>query len=196
MINLLSPSDRRQLAAARSNTLILRYILLLSVVIAIMALEMLSVYLLLNNDMRNSQALIDDNNTKAQKYASIAKQADTFRTNLAISKYILSKQIPYTSLIFAIADSLPNSGTSYAILDGNINITPVNFGTPVTLTIQTNTPDTAIQVKTSLQQVKYNGKNIFSAVSFESIANPDPSIPRYTYQAIYKVTFATDITTQ
>ena len=178
MINLLSPSDRRQLAAARSNTLILRYILLLSVVIAIMALEMLSVYLLLNNDMRNSQALIDDNNTKAQKYASIAKQADTFRTNLAISKYILSKQIPYTSLIFAIADSLPNSGTSYAILDGNINITPVNFGTPVTLTIQTNTPDTAIQVKTSLQQVKYNGKNIFSAVSFESIANPATSIPR------------------
>lgn len=195
MINLLSPTDRSQLLAARSNTLILRYILLLSVVIVIMALEMLSVYLLLNNDMRNSQALIDDNNSKAQKYDSIAKQASAFQTNLAISKYVLNKQIPYTSLIFAIAGALPNKSDSYATLAG-INITPVTFGTPITMIIQTSNPDTAIQVKTNLQQVKYNNKNIFSAVSFDSIANPDPSAQRYTYEATYKVTFATDITAQ
>jgi Tfp pilus assembly protein PilN len=193
MINLLSPNDQRQLAAARTNTLILRYIFLMSVVIAIMALEMLGVYLLLNRDMNNSQTTIESNNQKAAKYEWVEQKADAFRTNLAISKYILNKQAPYTQLILTIAKALPDNGSQKATID-SLSIEPSTFGTPITLTVQTDSSDTAIKVKTSLQETEYNNKKLFTAVSFESLSNPDAS--RKTYLATFQVTFSKDIVTQ
>lgn len=191
MINLLSPDDQHQLAAARTNTLILRYVFLMSVVIAVMAVEMLGVYLLLNNDMRTNQALIDTNDEKAKAFESVQKDANSFRTNLAISKYILGKQVPYTSIIFAIANALPAEATLDAL-----RIEPSTFGTPSVMTVKTNNPDTAIEVKLQLQQARYNNKNIFTSVSFDSIAAPAVGATDNTYTATFRVTYSKELTTQ
>lgn len=188
MINLLSPNDRRQLAASRTNSLMLRYIFLLSIVIAVMALEMLGVFFILSADQQRNQDLIDFNDNKALAYANTQAQADSFRTNLAISKYILDKQTPYTSLIFAIAQVLPGGAT----LD-SLSIVPATFGTPVAITAQTDTYATAISVKAALQQATYKDKPIFTAVSFDSITAPDRDAGATTYTASFSVTFSKEI---
>ena len=188
MINLLSPNDRRQLAASRTNSLMLRYIFLLSVVIAVMALELVGVYFILNADKQRNQDLIDFNDTKAAAYADIQQQADTFRSDLAVSKYILGKQTPYTSLIFAIAEVMPPNATLDAL-----SIVPATFGAPVTITAQTDSYSTAIQVKAALQKATYNTKPIFTAVSFDSITAPDKEAGGTTYTATFSVTFSKEI---
>ena len=191
MINLLSTNDQRQLAAARTNSLILRYILMMSIMIVVLALEMLGVYFLLSSDKARNEAMIIDNQQKASGYNTVTAQANKFRSDLAISKYILDKQAPYSSLILAIAQALPTG----AVLDG-LSITPANFGVPTSLIVQTDTSETAIRVKTQLQDVMFNNKHIFSDVSFESISAPGAAAGSTSYRATYRVTYSKDMLLQ
>lgn len=193
MINLLPPEDQRQLVASRTNALILRYVFLLSVVIAVMALEMLGVYFLLNNDKQRYQATIDLNNEKAAAYRTVQQDADSFRSNLAISKYVLDKQIPYTSIIFAIANALPQG----ASLDG-LSLVPSTFGTPTTLIVHTDTRDTALAVKAELQNASYENHPIFTSVSFESLtaASDTSSGTGGGYTATFNITYSKELGTQ
>lgn len=187
MINLLPPIDQRQLMASRTNALILRYILLMSVVIAVMALEMLGVYVILNVDKQNSQTIIQANDEKAAAYQSVQKEADSFRSNLAVSKYILDQQVPYTGIIIALAQILPEGAAVDAL-----SIMPATFGTPTSLIVHTSTRDLAVDVKALLQQASYNGKSIFSSVSFESLAVSTES----GYTATFNVTYSKELGTQ
>lgn len=192
MINLLSPDDRRQLTAARSNSLLLRYILLTSVVIAVMAVEMLGVYLILYNDQQQNISEITARNKDAEAYKQVQQDADTFRTNLGISKYILDKQIPYTGIILAISQILPDLPGEYAYLT-NLSIVPSTFGTPMALNVHTDSPTTAVKVKGYLQNVTYEGKTIFTSVSFSSITAPVAGDTTGSYHATFSVTFSKEL---
>lgn len=190
MINLLPLNDQRQLAAARTNTLLLRYTILLGVFIVILVIEIFGVYVVMNVGKTQDQAAITANNAKATGYAAVKQQADTFRTNLATAKYILDKQVPYTTLMLAIAQNLPNG----AVID-KLSIDPTTFGTPTTLTVDTASYAAAISVKTSLQNAKVNGTPLFSSVSFLSVtANQGGSTEPFT--AIYNVIYSKAVLAQ
>jgi hypothetical protein len=163
----------------------------MSVVIAIMALEMLGVFFILNIDKQKNEDLITYNDKQAAAYTNVQQKADTFRSNLAISKYVLSKQTPYTSIIFAIAQALPATAT----LD-SLSIVPATFGTPVPITVETDSSKTAIDAKSALQAATYGGKPIFTAVSFSSLSAPDQAANKTTYTAAFNVTFSKDIPAQ
>lgn len=163
----------------------------MSVVIAVMALEMLAVFLILSTDKRRNEDLISYNDKQASAYQTIQTQADTFRSNLAISKYILDKQTPYTSIVFAIAQSLPSSATL-----NSLSIVPATFGTPVPITVETDSSKTAIDVKAALQNATYADKPIFTAVSFTSLTAPDAVAGKTTYTATFNVTYSKGIPAQ
>lgn len=186
MINLLPPNQRKELAAARTNTLLLRYVILLGILIGIIIVEIGIVYVILNNDKNNNQATINDNNAKTANYAPIKKQADEFRTNLLIAKYILGKQIPYTTLMLAIANGLPEG----AVID-QLALDPNSFGKPTTLTVKTTSYEMAIQIKTALQQIMVNKTPLFSDVSFESVSSSESATDQYAFSAVYNVTYST-----
>lgn len=184
MINLLPTNDQNQLAAARTNTLLLRYTILLGVFVVILLIEILGVFVLMNVGKAQNQATIADNDAKASKFAPVKAQADSFRTNLATAKYVLDKQVPYTPLMLAIAQNLPNG----AVLN-KLSIDPATFGTPTTLTVDTASYTAAIQVKTSLQNTKLNDVPLFSSVSFQSVSASDSKAAN-PYTAIYTVTYS------
>lgn len=190
MINLLPINDQRQLAAARTNTLLLRYTILLGVFIVILVIEVFGVYIVMDLGKTQDQATIKDNTSKATSYATIKQQADTFRTNLATAKYILNKQVPYTTLMLAIAQNLPNG----AIID-KLSIDPTTFGTPTTLTVDTASYSAAINVKASLQSAKINNIPLFSSVSFQSVTSNDTKTTN-PFTAIYNVTYSQAVLTQ
>lgn len=191
MINLLARDDRKQLAASRTNALILRYIFLTSAVIAVMTLEMGAVFLILHTDSTNNQAVIDENQAKAQSYTATQNQATTFRTDLSTAKYVLDNQTPYTSLILSIANALPNG----ARLD-TLTIDPATFGTPGTLTVNTDSTDTAIDTKAALQTANMDGVTIFENVSFKSITQSTATGGARMFTAIYNITYSKGIVTQ
>jgi len=190
MINLMPLDDRRQLAAARTNTLLLRYTILLGIFVVALVVEILSVYIVMDVGKVQNQTTIDDNNSKASGYAAVKQEADTFRTNLATAKYILDKQVPYTTLMLAIAQNLPHG----AILD-KLAIDPTTFGTPTSLTVDTTSYDSAIAVKSALQNAKVNNVPIFTSVSFQSVSSSE-SDSAYAYTAVFDITYSKAVLSQ
>jgi hypothetical protein len=184
MINLLPTEDQRQLAAARTNTLLLRYTILLSVFVVVLVMEIFAVYVVVNIGKTQNQNTITENDAKAAGYASIKQQADTFRSNLATAKYILDKQVPYTTLMLALSQNLPSG----AVID-KLTIDPATFGTPTSLTVKTTSYDKAIAVKTSLQNAKVGNTPLFTSVSFDSVSSGDMQT-QYPFTAIYNVTYS------
>ena len=190
MINLLPAEDQRQLAAARTNTLLLRYTVLLGVFVVMLAIEILGVYLVVNIGKTQNETTISENNAKASSYATTKQQADTFRSNLATAKVILDKQVPYTTLMLTLSHNLPSG----SIID-KLSIDPTTFGTPTVLTVKTTSYDKAIAVKTSLQNAKVGDTPLFTSVSFQSVSSGDPKSP-YPFTAIYNVTYSKAALTQ
>lgn len=184
MINLLPPEDQRQLAAARTNTLLLRYTILLGVFVIVLVMEILAVYVVVNIGKTQNQNTISENDTKAASYASIKQQSDTFRSNLATAKYILDKQVPYTTLMLALSQNLPSG----AVID-KLSIDPATFGTPTTLTVRTTSYDKAIAVKTSLQNAKVGSTALFTSVSFDSVSSGDAQ-SSFPFTAVFNVTYS------
>lgn len=186
MINLMPPDDRRQLAAARTNTLLLRYAILIIPVIAFLCLEMTAMYVVISTSKSHDEETIRENEQKTVAYADVKKQAESFRSNLSTARYILDKQIPYTTLMLALANNLPQG----AVLD-KLSIDPTTFGTPTTLTIKTDTYDKSIQIKTTLQNIKINNVSLFSTVSFQSVTTQSTSQSQtYPVTAIYNVIYS------
>lgn len=190
MINLLPADDQRQIAAARTNTLLLRYTILLGVFVVILVLEILAVYIVMDLGKTQNQATIKENNAKASGYANVKQQATEFRTNLATAKYVLDKQVPYTTLMLAIAQNLPGG----AVLD-KLSIDPTTFGTPTSLTVNTNSYAAAISVKASLQNAKVNDVPLFSSVSFQSVSVVENKASN-PYTAIYSVVYSKAVLAQ
>lgn len=177
-------NDRKQLAAARTNTLLLRYTVLLGVFIVVLVIEIIGVYIVMNIGKSQNEATIATNETKAVGFAATKQQAAAFKSNLATAKYILDKQVPYTDIILALSQSLPAGAfISTFVID------PASFGTSTNLSVTTSSYDAAINVKSSLQDAKMNDKKLFSAVSFVSVSQVDGK----GFTAIYDITYSPEV---
>lgn len=177
-------NDRKQLAAARTNTLLLRYTVLLGVFIVVLVIEIIGVYIVMNIGKSQNEATITDNESKAVGFAKTQQQATMFESNLATAKYILDKQVPYTDIILALSHSLP-AGASI----NTFTINPTSFGTPTTLSVTTSSYEAAINVKASLQAGEMNGKKLFSDVSFVSVSK----VEGQGFTAIYDITYSPEV---
>lgn len=160
MINLLPAENKRQLKAARTNTLLLRYnfLLLIALIFLLSAVAIVSFYL--DTTKRTYEQTIRDNNAKVKDYASVKQQADNFRTSLATAKQVLDQNVAYTKVILKIAQLLPPG----VVMD-NLSLDAKTFGTPTTFSVKAKSYDTALALKNSLQS-----SPLFSNVNFASIS--------------------------
>ncbi|NCU37782.1 hypothetical protein EOL96_01820 [Candidatus Saccharibacteria bacterium] len=182
MINLLPSEDRKQLAAARTNTLFRRYVFLLVIVVATLIVEMGGVYLFINTDIARNEAIIAENKVKTEDYRQVEIQAAKFRSDLATAEFILNKQIPYTKLILGVARVLPDG----ARLD-SLALNPELFGEPTTLVVRTESSALALEVKSRLQT-----SSMFSDVSFQTLARNEEG-ENGAHTATYNVTFSKEV---
>jgi Tfp pilus assembly protein PilN len=183
MINLLPPEEKRQLRAARTNVLLLRYNILLLAAIAFSGLAVGITYVYLTTAKANAIATINDNNTKVGQYADVQVQASRFRQNLATAKQILAGDVTYSKVILQIAHLLPSG----VILE-NLNLDAQTFGTETSLVAQAKDYGAAIALKDSLQK-----STLFSDVHFQSIAaNTSGTASAYPITVNLSVTFKKD----
>ncbi len=184
MINLLSPNDRRQLTAARTNSLLLRYTLLLGVVIILLLAEIGGAYVVLSAAKASDEQTITENENKSKEYASTKKELASFTTDLSDAKYILSQQVNYTGIILRIAAVLPSD----AVIE-KLTIDPVTFGTPTSITVQTTSYQRAKDIKASLQNSR-----VFTDVNIQSVNETDDKT--FPFTVTYNVTYSKDLLTQ
>lgn len=182
MINLLPPEEKRQIRAARSNTLLIRYNVLMGGVAIFTAVAIGAVFFYLNTTKTGAQATIDDNKLKASSYAEVEKNATEFRSNLATAKQILDREVTYTKVILDIAHALP-SGT---VLE-SLNLDASTFGTPTVLVAKARGYNEAIALKDAFQK-----SPVFSDVHFESIVVTEGDTGGYPITANLNVTIKKD----
>ena len=179
MINLLPPNDRRQLAAARTNTLLVRYVVVLPILIIAMIAEMGAVYFFMNSIQTNNRRVIAENETQAARYADVKKKGSEYKKN---AKSILDTQFPYTAVLTAIAQALPEGASIEQIA-----IDAQKLNTPSEIKMRVQSYQQAVDVKNILQKIKVNSKLLFSDAKIQITNYGD------YYEATYNVTFSKEI---
>ncbi len=162
MINLLPVETKRQIGAARANTVLMRYL----VFIGISSLLMVAIfggglYITLNEKKLAAKDL-DTLKQSNSQYSPIQKQAEEFSANLGTAKSILSNEIIFSELTTNIAKALP-VGTVLT----NLTILTDNVGQPITLNARTKDEEGALRLKNALET-----SPVFEKVSISSITSP------------------------
>lgn len=159
MINLLPPEEKRQLQAARTNTLLLRYNLFLIGALAFLGMAVGVTYFYLSTTKANAESIINENQARVADFAEIQSQANIFKANLATAKQILDNEVVYTKVMLSIAALMP-SGT---ILD-KLALDSQTFGTETTLVARATNYENALKIKDA-----FEASPLFSNVHFQSI---------------------------
>jgi len=182
MINLLPLEEKRQLRAARANTLLIRYNLFLLGAVVFLGLAVAFAYVYLATAKGNSERTVTENQAKVSDFASIEADAQQFRSNLSIAKTILGNEVTYTKVIVEIAQLLPAG----VVLD-SLNLDAATFGTQTTLAAKAKTYESALALKDSFQK-----SPLFDNVHFQSITTDSAPTNGYVYTVTLNVTIKKD----
>lgn len=163
MINLLPPNEARQLRAARSNNLLIRYNIFSLAALVFLGAAIAIAYIYLTNTKAAAEETIADSQSRVSDYAPIKTEADAFRSNLTTAKQILDREVTYTKVILQFANLLPPG-----IILRDLNLDAQTFGTETTITAQAKSYDAAISLKDTFQN-----SDMFTNVHFQSITSSD-----------------------
>jgi Tfp pilus assembly protein PilN len=178
MINLLPSENKRELIAARTNTLLVRYNVFMIGAVVFLFIAIGVVYVYLGNAKATAEKTIAENQSKVIGFKDVEEQATEFRQNLTIAKQILDREVNYTHVILRIAKLLP-SGT---VLSG-LSLDSATFGTQTTLVAKAKSYEQAIALKDS-----FSKSDLFSDVHFQSITTTEGA-SAYPLTVTLNVTF-------
>jgi hypothetical protein len=165
MINLLPEQEKRDVYAARTNVILLRYNLVTVAAIFVIAAFCLAFYVTLYNNQQEAVAEIHDNNQHSASLSSVKTAANDYRSNLTLAKTILNNSLSYTDVIIAITKLLPDG----VVLD-SLSLSSISFTQQTTFSAHTTSYATAEQLKQSFQSSK-----IFSNVYFQTLGTSSGS---------------------
>lgn len=182
MINLLPPEEKRQLRAARTNTLLARYNIILLGAVAFLGLAVGITYLYLTTTKAGADQVIRENATQTTQFANVLSEAQQFRSNLSIAKQILDREIAYTKVILAIAQVMPSG----VVLE-SLALDSATFGTETTLNASARDYERALAFKDALQNSSF-----FTNAHFQSVDTTGTG--DYPVSISLNVTIAKEIT--
>ncbi len=161
MINLLGPEDKKQLRAARVNTILLRYYFLAILVIAGAGGILAGGFYIADQNKNSSKVELSQAENDTADYTTVRQQAETFSNNLKMAKQILATEVVYSKMITDIANTIP-AGTILT----SLSLTPETISKKMELSFKTKSYDQGIQLKTSLEN-----SDLFSDVSITNITS-------------------------
>lgn len=181
MINLLPLNEKKEIYAGRTNSLLVRYnVLMLSVVIVIV-LVLLGVYFYLGMIRSNAQNRIASSQAEHQSLAKAEQEINTFRSNLATARQILDKRVDYSTVIMRVASVIPRG----VELDG-LALDQSSFGTPSEISVGANSERDILNLKNQLNASKY-----FSDAHINTIVRNEDG--KWRYNGTLSVTFTKEL---
>ncbi len=179
MISLLPPEYKRNIGAARANTILIRYNILLLSTLGLVILINGSVYAYLTTIKIAGEKTIEENQSKVSSFSTVEAQANVFRQNLATAKQILDREVNYTKVILEVSQLLPSG-----VVLNNLTLDSSTFGTETVLVAKTKSYDQALALKDALTQ-----SPLFTNVHFQSISAADSAADGYPVSVSINVTF-------
>lgn len=183
MINLLPPELKKQIKAAKNNSLLMRYCVLSIILLFLLSAMIGGVYLMMDQSKKSAETTIEESNTKRASYAKVQQEVDNFQKNLATAKTILDKEVKYTNVTLKIAQSLPPG----IVLD-SLQLDATSFGQPITLNAKGKSYDDALSLKSSLE----NKPEIFQNVHLQTVSRGEDG--QYPVTITINVTISQEIT--
>lgn len=168
MINLLPDDTKRDIRAARSNVVLLRYNFITIAAIALLAIFCGLFYVLLSVSQSSATSKSSTNTAEAATYKNVRQQAEEYSNNLKIASQILDKGVNYTSVIFAISSLLPSG----VILD-NLTLNATDFDKQLIFSAKAKTTNDATRLKDSFQKSTMF-TNVFLQNVTDSSSDPAP----------------------
>ncbi|MFZ2494202.1 MAG: hypothetical protein WAW60_00315 [Candidatus Saccharimonadales bacterium] len=147
MINLLSQEHRAQLAAAKRNVILRKYVITLMFLIGGIVACYGVGYFMLDEEKKHYQQQLSIYEPQRNAYADTTKQAQDFSKNLRIAKSILDNEIVYSDLIMTLSENLPSN-----VVLTNLSLRTKELAQPISITINVKTPNDAVATKTKFQQ--------------------------------------------
>jgi len=169
MINLLPPGEKKELRAARTNVLLLRYNILLVCSVAFLGLATAVTYFYLSTTKASAEQTIRDNEAKETAYSTTKSEATVFRNNLTTAKQILDNEVTYSKVIINIAQLLPSG-----VVFNNLNLDAGTFGTQTALSLKAKSYDRALALKNA-----FENSPMFTGVHFQSITTAESASDGY-----------------
>lgn len=163
MINLLPRQHKHELVAARTNSLLIRYNVIMAGALVFLLMIIGGTFVYLSNAKATAENTIKDNESKVTGFADVEQQAQAFRQNLAIAKQILGREVNYTKVMLEMSQLLPDG-----VVLSSLNLDSATFGTETTLTAQAKTYDQALALKDA-----FSKSSLFSNVHFQSISTTE-----------------------
>ncbi len=140
MINLLPYDLNRQTRAARMNTILIRYIIILGSAIGFLALVSGTTYLFLVRDKE-----IIKETKPVVSASSVQGKINSFNSSLTISKNILDQHVTYSDILVNLGAILPKG----AILN-SLTLSDSSFGAITNLSLSVSSATVEPTIKESL----------------------------------------------
>ncbi|HEX8390514.1 MAG TPA: hypothetical protein VF597_03780 [Candidatus Saccharimonadales bacterium] len=189
MINLMSPTEKADIRAARINVVLGHYIVMLLLLgVLIGAIYGLGFWLV-RGDMAAVAEKRESLSAQTKAYEAQEKEAQTFRKNLLIAKNILDKDTAYSTFLTGLAADMPNGAVLTGLSLGQKVVTPID---PLTLDAQVNSYETVLVLKSKLEaSSRFKNVSIANVSRGEDISKLTGNEAKYPFKASYSVVMET-----
>lgn len=184
MINLLPPDYKKEVRAARSNSILLRYNISTLGALLFLLAAIAVTFFYISGVKNSAEQTISESQARVASYQKVKQEADQFRTDLATAKQVLDKEVTYTKVILQISQLLPDG-----VILQQLSLDASTFGTPTTLTVQAKSNQAALKLKDSFQSSK-----LFSDVHFRNITVANETA--YPYSVTLGITINKEAATE
>lgn len=150
MINLLPYDQKKTLAAARTNTVLLRYNIILIAAAGFLALATGIVYFYLTNVQATAEAKIQENQQRESSYAQVKQEATAFKSQLDDAKAIFDEELSYSTALVRFANLFPRGATI-----GQMSFNSDSFSKPTNLTVRLSSREAAKNLEKNMTTSPY-----------------------------------------
>ncbi|MES2630571.1 MAG: PilN domain-containing protein [Patescibacteria group bacterium] len=170
MINLIPSNKKAELRAARTNVILVRYIVMILLALIFILGAMYVTRTVLGFTKANSESIIASNETKADIYSSTKAEVESLSASLTETKVLLDQEIRYSKVFVNIAQQMPE-GTIFE----KLTLDSASFaGTPITTKVYAKTSANAVSLREQFEK-----SPMFAGVSFQAISESGSTVEGY-----------------
>ena len=155
MINLLPNETKQQIRAARTNSILVKYIIILSFAVTFLVLASAATFLFLLN--------MEEIQKSSTKTSQSSVSQPSVNSQSTVARDILNQQVSYSNIIMGIAAALPPG----VILD-SLLLNDSTLGAPLTLQLHASSDDDVSKLKDSFTPPLFSNPSVGSATDDKS----------------------------
>ncbi len=168
MINLLPISLKKDIKAARANSVLVKYLTVLVFGAIFLAMISYGAFLILDSLKSSASNIIQDNTSKSAKYLELKSQVQQADNQISGASNIINQEVKYSKILTGLANIMP-AGT---VID-QISLGNDIFLAKSSITFYASTADAAATLKNSLEKSTPSG--LFRSVTFKSLSGSEQS---------------------